>query len=143
MLIGTYSHNVDAKGRVFMPVKLRDELGDCFIATQGVGKCLFVFSMEEWEKLAQKFKDVPISSVPIQSIMRKFFANACECEPDKQGRILLPQRLREYIGVDKEAVVTGVMSRAEIWSKEGWDEFNEKTDSDYEQMLTELAPLGI
>lgn len=143
MLIGTYSHNVDAKGRVFMPAKLRDDLGESFIVTKGVGKCLFVFSLEEWEKFSGKLKDLPISNTAAQSFLRMLFANACECEPDKQGRILLPQRLRDYIGVIKEAVVTGVMTRAEIWSKEGWDAYCENSDNEYEETLEKLSELGI
>ncbi len=143
MLIGTYAHNVDAKGRVFMPAKLREELGEQFVVTKGVGKCLFVFSMEEWERFSAKLKDLPISNSAAQSFLRMLFANACECNPDKQGRVLIPQRLRDYIGIIKEAVVTGVMTRAEIWSKEGWDAYCETSDSEYEQTLEKLSELGI
>jgi MraZ protein len=143
MLIGTYTHNVDIKGRVFVPVKLREKLGERFIVTKGVGKCLFVFSISEWDNFSVKLKDLPISNAAAQSFLRMLFANACECEPDKQGRILLPQRLRQYIGLEKEAVVTGVMTRAEIWSKEGWDAYCEISDNEYEETLAKLSELGI
>ena len=121
MLIGEYTHNIDAKGRIFMPAKFRDDLGESFIVTKGVGKCLFVFSSEEWENFAGKLKGLPISDVAAQSFTRMLFASACECEGDKQGRILLPQRLRDHIGVTKETVIIGVMTRAEICSNEVWE----------------------
>ncbi|MEG0833816.1 MAG: division/cell wall cluster transcriptional repressor MraZ [Christensenellaceae bacterium] len=143
MLIGEYSHNLDAKGRVFMPSKFRDDLGDNFIVTKGVGKCLFVFSKDEWTNFSQKLKVLPISDVAAQSFTRMLFASACECEGDKQGRILLPQRLRTHIGAVKETVIIGVMTRAEIWSKEGWEEYNASAYNDYEQTLAKLAELGI
>jgi MraZ protein len=143
MLIGTYNHNLDAKGRVFMPAKLREGLGEHFIVTKGVGRCLFVFSLEEWERFSEKLKNVPISNVAAQNFLRMFFANACECESDKQGRILIPQRLREYIAAEKEAVITGVMNRVEIWAKEGWEAYSERSDSEYEETLAQLAELGI
>jgi len=143
MLIGTYYHNVDAKGRVFMPVKLREDLGERFMATRGVGKCLFVFSMEEFNRMAEKTKEIPLSNLPAQRFMRDFFSNACECEPDKQGRILLPQKLRDYIGVEKEAVIAGVLNRVEIWSKEGYESYSDDSDSEYEQMLAQMSELGI
>lgn len=143
MLIGTYYHNVDAKGRVFMPVKLREELGERFMATRGIGKCLFVLSMEEFDRIAEKIKEIPLSNLPAQRFMRDFFSNACECEPDKQGRILLPQNLRSHIGVIKEAVVTGVLNRVEIWSKEGYESYTGDSDNEYEQMLAQMSELGI
>ncbi|MEG0256872.1 MAG: division/cell wall cluster transcriptional repressor MraZ [Christensenella sp.] len=143
MLIGEYTHNLDVKGRVFMPAKFRDDLGESFIVTKGVGKCLFVFSLEEWANFSGKLKDLPVADAPAQSFARMLFASACECEGDKQGRILLPQRLRDYIGVIKETVIIGVMTRAEIWSQEGWAEYNDSAYKDYEATLAKLAELGI
>lgn len=143
MLTGTYQHNLDVKGRVFMPAKLREKLGETFLVTKGIGKCLFVFSQEEWEAFAEKLKIAPLTDVAAQSFVRMLFANACDCEPDKQGRILLPQMLREHIEAKKELVIIGVGRRAEIWTKEGWDEYNAVTYKDYEQTLAKLAELGI
>ena len=143
MLTGTYQHNLDAKGRVFMPAKLREKLGETFLVTKGIGECLFVFSQEEWENFAEKLKIAPVTDVAAQSFLRMLFANACDCELDKQGRILLPQRLREHIKAEKELVIIGVGRRAEIWSQKGWDEYNEVTYKDYEQTLAKLAELGI
>ena len=143
MLTGTFQHNLDAKGRVFMPAKLREKLGTSFLVTKGIGECLFVFSNEEWEAFADKLKIAPVTDVAAQSFLRMLFANACECEPDKQGRILLPQRLRNHIKAEKELVIIGVGRRAEIWSADGWDRYNETTYEDYEETLAKLAELGI
>lgn len=143
MLIGTYSHTVDAKGRMFMPAKLREDLGEKFIVTQGVDKCLFVYSLSEWEKFSEKIRELPITNKGARSFARMFFANACECEPDKQGRILLPQRLREFIGLDKDAVITGVNARAEIWAKEVWDGYSDQSEDEEDENLAMLAELGI
>lgn len=126
-----------------MPAKLREKLGDTFLVTKGIGKCLFVFSEEEWAAFADKLKIAPVTDVAAQSFLRMLFANACECEPDKQGRILLPQNLRNHIEAEKELVVIGVGRRAEIWSRNGWDEYNDVTYRDYEQTLAKLAELGI
>ncbi len=126
-----------------MPAKLRDDLGETFIVTKGVGKCLFVFGLGEWEAFAGKLKTLPIADTKAQSFARMLFASACECEGDKMGRILLPQRLRYHIGAQKELVIIGVMSRVEIWSREGWDEYNDSAYGDYEETLQKLAELGI
>lgn len=143
MLIGEYQHSIDAKGRVFMPAKFREELGENFLVTKGIGKCLFVFSFEEWKKFAEKLKLIPMTDTSSQSFIRMLFASACECEPDKQGRILLPQRLRDFAELLKDAVVIGVGSRAELWSSENWDKYNEGAYEDYEATLAKLAQLGI
>ena len=143
MLTGTYQHNLDAKGRVFMPAKFREKLGESFLVTKGIGECLFVYSNEEWEAFADKLKIAPITDVAAQSFLRMLFEKACECEPDKQGRILLPLRLRNHIKAEKELVIIGVGRRAEIWSEEGWNRYNEVTYADYEETLAKLAELGI
>lgn len=139
MLIGTYYHNLDTKGRVSMPAKLREDLGEKFIVTQGIGKCLFVYSMQEWENFAEKLKQLPVTNDTARKFTLMVFSSAAECEPDKQGRILLPQRLRDYIGVDKEAVIAGVMTRAEIWAKDNWEEYCESGGEEYDAKLAELG----
>lgn len=143
MLIGEYQHSVDDKGRLFMPAKFREELGAKFVASRGIGQCLFVFSNDEWTKFSANLTQAPKSNIPAQDFLRLLFASACECEPDKQGRILLPQRLREFAGIEGEAVVIGLMNRAEIWSKQNWDEFNKRSSQDFEKTLENLAALGI
>lgn len=131
-LMGTYSHNLDAKGRMNFPTKLRESLGDSFIITRGLDGCLFVYSREEWAVMEEKISSMPLSKG--KNIQRFFFSNAAEIEADKQGRILIPAHLREYAGLEKDVMVIGAVNRAEIWDKERWDKLN---DSFSEDMLTE------
>ena len=122
MLTGQYSHNLDPKGRISFPARLREELGERFMVTRGLDNCLFVYSMEEWELLAAKLRELPISkSAPLN---RFFFSCAAEVEPDKQGRVLLPAHLREYAGLEKDVTIAGVFNRAEIWDTARWEQNN-------------------
>ena len=116
-LTGQYQHSIDAKGRVFIPAKLREELGDTFYVTMGMDSCLSVYSDASWAKFTEKFESLPYTKT---KAMRPLFANAAKCEPDSQGRILLPQKLRAYAGLDKDVVIIGVSNRAEIWNAERW-----------------------
>ncbi len=131
-LMGTYSHNIDAKGRMNFPTKLRESLGDSFIITRGLDGCLFVYSREEWAVMEEKISSMPLSKG--KNVQRFFFSNAAEIEADKQGRILIPAHLREYAGLEKDVMVIGAVNRAEIWDKERWNKLN---DSFSEDMLTE------
>lgn len=123
MLMGTYTHNMDVKGRMNFSTKLREILGDVFIITKGLDGCLFVYSTEGFEELADKIRQVPLSKG--RELQRFFMAGACEVEADKQGRILIPQTLRDYAGLEKDIIVIGASTRAEIWDKAKWDKFNE------------------
>ncbi|HHV32305.1 division/cell wall cluster transcriptional repressor MraZ [Caproiciproducens sp. LBM24188] len=122
MLIGEYQHNIDPKGRVIIPSKFREDLGECFYVTKGLDGCLFVLSPEEWARLQEKIKAMPISKS--RGLQRFFFSGAAEVEPDKQGRILLPQTLRDYAGLTRDVTVIGASTRAEIWDSARWEEFN-------------------
>ena len=136
MLIGTYQHNMDAKGRVAVPAKFREDLGDLFYVTKGLDGCLFVLSASEWKRLQEKMKAMPIArSVALQ---RFFFSGAAEVETDKQGRILIPEQLQEYAGLEKDVTVTGVSSRAEIWDTEKWLGF---TQSQTQENIMEAMEL--
>lgn len=127
---------MDLKGRVAMPAKFREDLGDLFYITKGLDGCLFVLSSTEWTRLQEKMKSMPIAkSVALQ---RFFFSGAAEVEPDKQGRILIPSQLREYAGLEKDVTVTGVSSRAEIWDSEKWKKF---TDSQTQGNILEAMEL--
>lgn len=120
MLIGEYCYSLDAKGRVNFPVKLREVLGAHFIIAKGLGdNCLFVYSMEEWQSVEEKIKALPLSKA--RNLQRFFFASAAQIEPDKQGRIVIPQNLREYSTLDKDVMIVGASTHCEIWSKENWD----------------------
>jgi len=134
MLMGTFTHNMDVKGRMNFPTKLREQIGDTFIITKGLDGCLFVYSNEGFEELAEKIRQVPLSKG--RELQRFFMAGACEAEADKQGRILIPQALREYAGLETNVVVIGASTRAEIWDKSKWDSFNEEfTENKLEQAM--------
>ena len=137
MLIGEYQHNIDVKNRVIVPAKFREDLGKCFYITKGLDGCLFVLSSEGWEQLQAKIAAMPISKS--RSLQRFFFAGAAEVEPDKQGRILIPQNLREYAGLEKDVTFIGTSARAEIWSTEKWNQINgELTQETIAEAMDEL-----
>ena len=122
MLIGEYQHSIDPKGRVIVPSKFREDLGERFYVTKGMGKSLFVLSPKEWEKLQEQIMAMPMSKA--RQLQLYFFAGAAEVEPDKKGRILLPQHLRDHAGLTKDIAFVGVSRRAEIWDAESWAAFN-------------------
>lgn len=148
MLISSFEHSVDAKGRVFIPAKWRDDLGDTIVITRdmlggGDTRCLFGMSLPVWEEMLERFKRIAISDVQAQNAMRMMFANANDCELDKQGRALLSGGLRQYAGIDKEAVLIGMGNRIEIWSADRWRKHCEANDGVSAETLTYLTELGI
>ncbi|MFY9176449.1 MAG: division/cell wall cluster transcriptional repressor MraZ [Clostridiales bacterium] len=143
MFIGEYQHILDPKGRVIMPSKFRDGLGDKFVVTKGLDHCLFVYPQNEWQELERKLRTLPLTSKDARAFTRFFFAGATECELDKQGRILIPANLREYAELTKELVIIGVASRVEIWSKEKWDDYNDDANLDHQSIVEKMAELGI
>ena len=116
-MTGQYAHNIDAKGRLFIPARLREELGQTFHVTIGMDHCLSIYSNESWDAFMDKLRDLPYSKA---KALRVLSANAVDCEPDAQGRILIPAKLLEYAGLQKEVVVIGSFDRAEIWNAERW-----------------------
>ena len=116
-MTGQYAHNIDAKGRLFIPAKLREELGQTFHVTIGLDHCLSIYSNESWDAFMDKLRDLPYSKA---KALRVLSANAVDCEPDAQGRILIPAKLRQYADLQKEVVVIGSFDRAEIWSADRW-----------------------
>ena len=116
-MTGQYAHNIDAKGRLFIPAALRRELGQTFHVTVGQDHCLSVFSDESWDAFMGKLKELSYNEV---KKLRALFAYAADCEPDSQGRILIPAKLRDYAGLTKEVVVVGSFDRAEIWNAGRW-----------------------
>ena len=141
MFMGEYNHSVDAKGRLIVPSKFREQLGNEFVVTKGLDGCLFVYSQEEWKRIEESLREKPLTSKDARKFMRFFFAGAANCEVDKQGRILLPANLREYAGIDKEVVSVGVFSRVEIWSKDKWENMNSDTDMD--EITSTMEGLGL
>lgn len=141
MFMGQYSHTIDAKGRLIVPSKFRDKLGSEFVATKGLDGCLFVYPNEEWEKIEEKFRSIPLTTKDARKFSRFFFAGAAVCEVDKQGRILLPQVLREFADLQKDVMLVGVLSRIEIWSKDRWDDTGSYDDMD--EIAEHMAELGL
>ncbi|MCL2081565.1 MAG: division/cell wall cluster transcriptional repressor MraZ [Oscillospiraceae bacterium] len=137
---GCYRHSVDNKGRLFMPAKLREALGDVYYAARGLDNCVAVYSAEVWKELESKVNGLPLSRA--RHMQRMFFGLAQQCEPDAQGRISIPQKLRDYAFIDKEAVVVGVSDRVEIWSAKRWDELESNTMT-AENLAAAMDELGI
>jgi len=143
LFYGEYQHSVDAKGRVIIPSKFRDGLGEKFILTKGLDNCLFAYSLEEWSNLEAKLKSLPFTDKDVRAFVRFFFAGATECETDKQGRILIPQNLREYAGLEKDVYVIGVSTRVEIWDKAKWENYSSDENMSTENIAEKMAMLGI
>ena len=143
MFIGEYQHTLDPKNRVIMPSKFREKLGDSFVMTKGLDNCLFIYSSEEWSIVEDKLKSLPMTNKDARAFVRFFFAGACECELDKQGRILMPNNLKDYAKFDKELVIIGVSTRIEIWSREEWNKFNSDANISYEDVAEKMSQLGI
>lgn len=137
--MGEYQHSIDSKGRVILPVRFRDILGEKFIITRGMDNCLFVYPMEEWKVLETKLKALPFTKSDARAFMRFFFSGAAECEVDKQGRVLVPNNLREHGSLHKEVVVIGVSNRVEIWSKEEWTKYSTEANLSFEEIAEKMV----
>lgn len=140
MFKGTFFHNIDSKGRMIVPAKYRELLGESFVITLGLDGCLFVLPQDVWDEMEKKLMSLPMSSTNGRKVSRMFLSNALDCEFDKQGRILLPQNLRTYAGLQKDVVLVGVGNRAEIWDKDRWEQYNDLDDK--EQMAADFEGLG-
>ncbi len=141
MFMGEYNHTIDAKGRLIVPSRFREKLGDEFVVTKGLDDCLFVYPLEEWANIEEAFRKVPLTNKKARDFVRFFFAGAASCEVDKQGRILIPPSLRAYAGLEKEIVSAGVLNRVEIWDKEKWAHSSEIGDMD--EIADYMAELGV
>lgn len=138
MLIGEYYHTLDKKGRVIVPSRFREKLGESFLVTRGLDSCLFLYPRQEWESLENKLKNLPFTKAETRAFLRIFFSGASEVEIDKQGRILVPSLLREHAHLNKDVVFIGVSNRAEIWGKEIWEEYSNKSNLSFEQVAESL-----
>lgn len=143
MYIGEYIHSIDAKGRVIMPQKFREQLSPTFYITRGIDGCLFVYDETEWQAMYDKMKDLRLTSKKAREFSRFLYAPAREVEVDKQGRIIIPQNLREYAEIKKDVAITGVASRIEIWSKERYDQYNKEKEEIFDNMMDEFEELDI
>ena len=143
MLIGEYEHSLDAKGRLIMPAKLREDIGEKFIITKGLDGCLFGFSQNEWKNFEEKLKTLPLTNKNARDFVRFFLSGAIECEIDKQGRFLIASNLREYGALEKEAVIIGVGTRIEIWNKDKWKTYNSEENISADEIAENMTMLGI
>ena len=141
MLIGEYAHSLDTKGRLIMPARLRQDMGDKFIVTKGLDGCLFAFSQNEWLNFETKLKSLPLSDKNARNFVRFFLSGATECELDKQGRFLIPNNLRVAANLEKDTVIIGVGTRLEIWDKATWDKCDENISAD--EIAENMTMLGI
>lgn len=143
MFIGEYQHNMDAKGRVAVPAKFRNKLSGGAIVTRGLDKCLFLFSVEEWEKLAEKIISLPLTQSNSRAFSRLMLAGAADCEIDAQGRILVPDYLRKYANIEKEVIIAGLYNRAEIWDMNQWNKYKTETEARSEEIAERMEGLGL
>ncbi|KKE78068.1 division/cell wall cluster transcriptional repressor MraZ [Oceanobacillus caeni] len=143
MFMGEFQHNIDPKGRIIVPSKFREDLGESFVVTRGLDKCLFAYPMEEWKVLEEKLKKLPLTKKDARAFTRFFFSGAVECEVDKQGRINIPQSLRKYAALEKECVVIGVSDRIEFWSNDNWEEYVTNSEESFGEIAENLMDFDI
>ena len=142
MLMGEYHHNIDEKNRLVMPSKFRNDLGNTFIITRGLDKCLFVYSMVEWNKVVEKMKTLPFTQKNARYFTRFLLSGAIEAELDKSGRVSITSPLIEYADITKECVIIGANDRLEIWSKESWNNFMDENSMEFENIAENLFTSG-
>ena len=143
MLIGEYEHSLDVKGRLILPAKIREDMGDKFIVTKGLDGCLFGFSQNEWTNFEEKLKTLPLTNKNARDFVRFFLSGATECEIDKQGRFLIAGNLREYANLEKDAIIIGVGTRIEIWNREKWKSYNSDEKISADEIAENMTMLGI
>lgn len=143
MFIGEYQHTLDDKGRLAIPVKFRNKLTGGAVVTRGLDNCLFVYSMAEWKKLAEKLAALPMSQADSRAFARLMLAGATDVRVDKQGRVMIPEYLREYAGLSKDAVVAGLFNRMEVWDRATWDKYKTKTEKKADAIAEKMGELGI
>jgi len=143
MFMGEYHHNIDNKGRMIIPSKFRESLGDTFVLTRGLDQCLFGYPHSEWKLVEEKLKSLPLTKKDARSFTRFFFSGASECDLDKQGRINIASPLLSYAKLEKECVVIGVSNRIEIWSKEIWEEYFAESEESFSEIAENMIGFDI
>lgn len=142
MFIGEYQHTIDEKGRVSLPVKFRARLASGCVVTRGIDKCLWVYPADEWEKLAEKISQLPITQRDSRNFSRLILSGAVDLNIDKLGRVNLPNYLKEYAGIKKKVAVTGMYNRIEIWPEENWNKFKKEMEENSETIAENLSEIG-
>ncbi|AYV65909.1 division/cell wall cluster transcriptional repressor MraZ [Niallia circulans] len=143
MFMGEYHHNVDAKGRIIVPAKFRENLGETFILTRGLDRCLFGYPLNEWEIIEDKLKQLPLTKKDARAFTRFFFSGATECEIDKQGRINIASPLFQYAQLEKECVILGVSNRIEIWDKQEWENYFSESEDSFAEIAENMIGFDI
>ena len=138
MFMGEYQHSIDAKGRMIVPAKFRELLGETFVLTRGLDQCIFGYPLNEWRKLEQKLKGLPMTNKDARAFARFFFSGATEVELDKQGRINIPSTLINHANLEKECIVLGVSSKIEIWAKDAWSSYFEESSESFNEIAENL-----
>lgn len=142
MMMGEYSHALDEKGRITIPARLRDDLENHFVMTKGLDGCLFLYPMDEWRKMEERLKALPMTNANARAFQRLFLAGAQDVEVDRQFRVTIPPRLREYAEVVKDVVLVGVSSRVELWSQEKWQSYQQDAQQGYEDVAEKMVDFG-
>ncbi|MGO2638479.1 division/cell wall cluster transcriptional repressor MraZ [Enterococcus viikkiensis] len=142
MFMGEFQHNIDAKGRLIVPSKLREQLGEKFVVTRGMDGCLFGYPLVEWNHLETKLNEMPLSKKDARAFVRFFYSAATECEIDKQGRINIPVSLRNHALLEKECVIIGVANRIEIWDQTRWNDFTKETEASFDDIAETMVDFG-
>ena len=143
MLIGEYVHSIDPKKRLSLPSKFRKELGGKIVVTRGLDQCLFVYSRKEWEKISEKLGELSIGQADTRGFNRFMLSGAVEVEVDSAGRILIPDFLKEFAGLDQKVVLAGIHNRIEIWNDVLWKEYKERVEKQADQLAQKLGELGV
>lgn len=143
MFIGEYKHSIDSKGRLAIPAKFRTALTKGAVVTRGLDNCLFLYTKNEWQKLAEKLATLPISQSRARAFARLMLAGAMDVKLDKQGRIILPEYLRKFAAMKKDAIVAGLYNRLEIWDEKTWNKYKDKTESKSSEIAEQMGELGV
>lgn len=143
MFIGEHQHSIDPKKRLALPSKFRKELGKKIVVTRGLDKCLFIYPIKVWQELAEKLGTLPMGESGTRSFVRVMLAGATDVDVDSQGRILIPDYLKEYAGLDKNVTVAGLFNRLEIWDEKKWESYSESAIKNTDEIAEQLGKLGI
>ncbi len=143
MFMGEYQHTIDLKGRMIVPSKFREGLGEAFVLTRGLDQCLFGYPMSEWKTIEDKLKALPLTKKDARAFTRFFFSGATECELDKQGRVNIATPLLQYAKLEKECVVIGVSNRIELWSKSIWEKYVAEQEDSFEEIAENMIDFDI
>lgn len=143
MFIGEFAHTLDEKGRVSVPKKFRSALEDGLVVTRGLDNCLFVYTKIEWEKLAEKLASLPFAQANTRAFARLMLAGAMDVEVDKVGRVMIPEYLRTFAKLGKDVVIAGLYNRLEVWDKETWSAYKEKTEAESGEIAERMSELGV